>query len=685
MVIILSHHVVAQDKHYTDSLEKSLFKEQADTTRIKAYNKLADAYRYSDPGKNIKYAQQAIALSKSTGYVSGLANGYNLLAQGYENQGHFAKALSFYDSSLTIWKNEKNDVNEAKILLNIANVYNKTADYSTAADYTTRSMKLQEKAGNTFGVAVCKMTLGNIYYGQDDYKTALIHFIGALEMNSKSEKNPVFAASVYSNIGAILVQKENYDSALVFFKKSYHLFDSLHAKSKMAAMLNNIGDCYYNLDQLDTAEKILQQAFVLNNELNRPDGMAISMRVLGHVYFKKEKYEKARSNYLASLKIGKSFNLKEEILSSYYSLSDVYPKIGKADSGIYYLKQFIALNDSVHGDAQLRKIEQLQQDYEYAKKEQLIKLEQAKAELESESLKRKVIILIAVIIGISLLAVLLYYRFRSKRTMALLLENKNKEILQHQEEITDSINYARRIQESILPPMHVVERLLPDSFILYLPKDIVSGDFYWVEEKDNRVHFAAVDCTGHGVPGALMSVVGFNLLNQAVHESGCSKPADILHHLDFGVNKLLRQSTEENTVKDGMDLALCSYDKAGRTLEYAGVMNPLYHVRNKVLTTYKADKFPIGINVDGVTDIYTNQLVEIQKGDMVYLFSDGYCDQFGGEKGKKFKNQPFRELLIQISEKSPEDQKRILRDEFMKWKGSLEQVDDVLVIGVRIS
>lgn len=311
-------------------------------------------------------------------------------------------------------------------------------------------------------------------------------------------------------------------------------------------------------------------------------------------------------------------------------------------------------------------------------------IDSLQSELEQAELRSTVILIVCGVIILLLISLLLYTRSRFRQHVAEVLANKNQEITNQKDEITDSINYARRIQDSILAPMHIVKQVIPDSFILYLPKDVVSGDFYWVEEENGHRIFAAVDCTGHGVPGALMSVVGFNLLNRAVKELHLTKPSDILQQLDFGVNKLLRQSESEHTVKDGMDLSLCSYQPETRMLQYAGVFNPLYIVRNNQIIQVKADKTPIGVNVDGVVDTYTNHEIQMQPGDMVYLFSDGYADQFGGPDGKKFKYNKLRELLVNISTLSTEEQEIRLRGEFNYWRGELEQVDDVLIIGMRI-
>lgn len=254
----------------------------------------------------------------------------------------------------------------------------------------------------------------------------------------------------------------------------------------------------------------------------------------------------------------------------------------------------------------------------------------------------------------------------------------------HKKEIVDSINYAYRIQHAILPPDYYVKKCLPDNFIYYRPKDIVSGDFYYVEEIDNFVVFAAVDCTGHGVPGAMMSVVGYNLLTQAIKLNKITEPAKILSFLDEGVSDTLRQTFGESGVNDGMDLAVCTLNKETLELQYAGAYNPLNYISKGQLYQIKADKFPIGVNYEGIVDEYTNHKVQLEKGDMIYIYSDGYADQFGGENGRKFMYKKLRELLLQISPKQMDEQYSVLENTFSEWKKDCEQIDDVLVMGIRV-
>ncbi|OFX29870.1 MAG: hypothetical protein A2X08_12990 [Bacteroidetes bacterium GWA2_32_17] len=259
------------------------------------------------------------------------------------------------------------------------------------------------------------------------------------------------------------------------------------------------------------------------------------------------------------------------------------------------------------------------------------------------------------------------------------------ETISHQKkELTQSIQYAYRIQCALLPPDNYIKKCLPNSFILYIPKDVVSGDFYFVEQISGYTIVAAVDCTGHGVPGAMMSVIGYNLLNQAVKINRITKPSEILSFLDVGVTEILRQAHNESGVKDGMDLSLVCIDNQMRTVEYAGAYNSIYYVHNNVLSEVKADKFPIGVNEDEVADVYTNNGLPVSKNDMVYLFSDGYADQFGGPKGKKFKYKQLEDTLVSVSNELVDKQKELIKKKFLDWKGQEEQVDDILIIGIRV-
>ncbi|MCZ8285813.1 MAG: SpoIIE family protein phosphatase, partial [Bacteroidia bacterium] len=263
------------------------------------------------------------------------------------------------------------------------------------------------------------------------------------------------------------------------------------------------------------------------------------------------------------------------------------------------------------------------------------------------------------------------------------IELKTKELEILFKQVTDSIHYARRIQLAILPPNNVVKEILPQSFVLYKPKDIVSGDFYWIDVKGDWCYFAAVDCTGHGVPGAFMSIVGYNLLKDILKTTDRTEPAVIMDIMNDGVAHTLHTSTSDEQTKDGMDMTLCALNYKTLELQYAGAFNPLYIVRANELLQFKANKFPVGMFV-GAKQNFTNNRIQLQKGDTIYIFSDGYADQFGGPKGKKFMAGNFRNLLVEASKLPIDTQKDMLNQTIEDWRGNLEQVDDILIIGVTV-
>lgn len=289
-------------------------------------------------------------------------------------------------------------------------------------------------------------------------------------------------------------------------------------------------------------------------------------------------------------------------------------------------------------------------------------------------------IITGLIIALSLILLKLY--LLNKKT-TITLTNQNKLIEEKNKNITDSINYAKRLQNAILPRDELVKKIIDDCFILYCPKDIVSGDFYWVSGHQNKIIVSALDCTGHGVPGALLSIVGHNAIDKTINELGFTKPSEIMESMNTIIKNVLHQDSGSN-IKDGMDMAICTFDKETFILEYAGANNPLYLISNGELTIIKASKLTVGTIEEHVKEPPTNNVIQLKKGDCFYLFSDGFADQFGGEKNKKFKSSRLQELLLSANAETITKQKTLLLEAFTNWKGNNEQVDDVLIIGVRV-
>lgn len=295
------------------------------------------------------------------------------------------------------------------------------------------------------------------------------------------------------------------------------------------------------------------------------------------------------------------------------------------------------------------------------------------------------------------LSVTFYLRARTRnlrRTRRLLhereqamaeVELQKEELMLKNKNITDSINYAKRIQEAIMPSFLHFKRIVPHSFIFYNPKDIVSGDFYWINEVDNKIYIAVVDCTGHGVPGAFMSIIGVELLRNIINVQGISDAAEVLNHLNKGVNDTFLKSANDDDikVKDGMDVSFCIIDKAQKTLQFAGAFSNLYLIRNSKLIEIKGDRCSVGMGTDPETQNFTNNIIQVEANDMLYIFTDGYVDQFGGPEGKKYKFRRFRHILLNIHTLPLEQQRQILSESINEWRGKLEQVDDILIVGLR--
>ncbi len=302
----------------------------------------------------------------------------------------------------------------------------------------------------------------------------------------------------------------------------------------------------------------------------------------------------------------------------------------------------------------------------------------------------RVTLLYIIIITLTIALLLIYLKKirRENRERELI----SKQILEQKEEliiknknITDSINYAKRIQSALMPPDKLFKSVFPDSFILHIPKDIVSGDFYWLSKVEDRTFVAAVDCTGHGVPGAFMSIIGVELFRNITSVEGIKQPAQILTSLNNAFQKIFHDQ-EIISFRDGMDLAFCSFDIKNMKVEYAGAFNPMYLIRENNIYEYKGDRFSVGLERpdEYKTNGFTNHQIPLKGGDIIYIFSDGFADQFGGPEGKKYKYRRFRHLLLGIHQLPMARQHEYLEKSILNWKGSLDQVDDILVIGIKI-
>jgi serine phosphatase RsbU (regulator of sigma subunit) len=565
---------------------------------------------------------------------------------------------------------------------NMGVIYQQNGDVGKAIKYFHKSLKYQEEIGDKYGTAMALNNIGAIYNNQGNINKALEYLLKSLTIREEIGSKKGIAQSL-NNVGAMYYKLTDYPKSLSYYKKSLSLYELINDKEGTAYSLSNIGNVY-DKQKLPYGLSYHLRSLKIREEIGDKKGEAYALFNIGESYLEKgqinEAFKYANKSYIISSQMGYYDNIERSNLL----LSRIYKKTKNYKLGWEAFEKFISLRDSTMNEKN-KKIA-LDQDTKYKfEKEQAVRDAEYKKELELIEEKRQKQKIISFSIAGGLILVLIFSFIVVSK---LKLTRKQNEIIEEQKqlvdiknkEILDSITYAKRIQEAILPPITDINNLLKDSFVIYKPKDIVAGDFYWLEPKNDIILFAAADCTGHGVPGAMVSVICNNALNRSVREYHLTDPAEILDKVRELVIETFEKSDQE--VKDGMDIALCSLNFSTKKLAFAGANNPVYIVRNGRLTETKGDKQSIGRFAG--SNAYQLHNFDLEKGDCIYIFSDGYADQFGGEKGKKFKYKQLKEVLVSIHQHTMEEQHKIIDKTFDNWKGDLEQIDDVLMIGVKI-
>jgi tetratricopeptide (TPR) repeat protein len=668
-----------------DSLTKALSSlpkpsnKLSDSTYIKTLYNLAWEYSFINPDTAIILAQEGLQLSEKTHWKKGKAICLNTLGWSNVVKGNYPQALEYYNTGLKIAEELSDKRLQAAFLGNIGIVYANQSDYPKALAYYFKALKIAEELGDKKEMAADLGNIGIVYANQSDYPKALEYFFKALKISEDLGDKRSIAINL-GNIGIEYQNQSDYPKALEYYFKALKISEDLGDKISVAADLGNIGNVYNYQSDYPKALEYYFKALKITEELGDKRNTAFWLGNIGNLYRKTGKFKEAEKYLKQALALSDSLGTLDVTRNNEYRLSLLYDTLGQYKLALIHFKKYIAARDTIDNDEKRKQINFLANKYEWEKKEAVMKEQQEKERaLFLANQRRNKIILYSVLSGLALVLVFSFFIYRSLR-----ITKKQKQIIEEQKhlveeknkEITDSIRYAKRIQNAILPPEKVVKQYLKESFILYLPKDIVAGDFYWLETKNNTILFAAADCTGHGVPGAMVSVICNNGLNRSVREHGITEPGKILDKTREIVVAEFEKSEED--VKDGMDISLCALN--GYHLQWAGANNPLWIIRNGELIEYNPNKQPIG-KVDNPTP-FTTHHIELQQGDKLYIFSDGYADQFGGEKGKKFKAANLKKLLLSIQHESMEQQKTILQQTFNQWKANLEQVDDVLVIGV---
>ena len=567
----------------------------------------------------------------------------------------------------------------------LARYYILNNDYKTSTDLFFNVLKMFEELEDDYFVSLTYIQIGIVNYRLKNIAKAIEFFKKSLEISTKNDLKKQIA-SAYSSLGNIFSNQNNNDIAIEYYNRALKIYKQQKYDLEVAKILSNIGTIFSARNQLTEAQNYYKQALQVYLKFKRSNSTANCYINIGNVAYNQNNFKDAEINYTQALKYvdENDLTIKESL---FYNLGEVNFSLKNYDKAFKYQDSCITIKDSIYSHESIKSLNDMQTKYETTK----TKLELEKKELEANN---KQLIIYAAFGGCVLLLGGVFFIFRGltkQRKANTLLEEKNiiieeqKHIVEEKnKDIGDSIRYAKRIQEAILPPNKMWFDILPNSFVLYNPKDILSGDFYWLEQTDDYIFVAAADCTGHGVPGALMSIVNYNLLNKAVLEKNLTQPGQILDSVNYYLTHSLHQSFNESSIKDGMDISLLSINKKTNEVYFAGANNPIYIISKGVLQEIKSNKFPVGAFIEDNIQNFISTKLDVKPGDVIYLFTDGFADQFGGPKGKKFKYKQFTELLLNNCTMPLNEQCKILNQKFIEWKGDLEQVDDVCVIGIKI-
>lgn len=622
-------------------LSKTVYSKTDSLSVISSLGKSHD-FEQSNSDSAMFYANESYKQAKALNNIYLQCRTALQVAVCYYNVGDYKKAAVFYQEGIAL--SEKNGDKQlmAKAYNGFANLFANQKLFPQATEYFNKAMEISKELNDKRKVSVILMNLANIEYNRAYYS------------NDFTKCNQLYG--------------EAYDWAVL-----------AKDTGQMISCLGNWGMSLSDEEKFDLSLEKLNTAIMLATKSGNNADLVFLKYYLGRTYGIMQQHKKALQAFDESLKLAIEFKDVDFQSENYLCIAESNYELGNYKEAFEYFKKYKNTEDTLSSKELSAQLNTIKAQYDTEKKQKQIELLQANA--NKDKIVKGSLTIGAIMLLV--LAFLMFNRYRLKSKTNKLLENQNAIISEKNKDISDSINYAKKIQEAILPHHDDIEKVFPEYFILSLPKDIVSGDFYWFTQHEQLKFFVVADCTGHGVPGAFMSMIGNTLLNHIVIERKILRPDLILNELRKEVIKALKQG-EQSQSKDGMDISLICLNTTTNELQIAGANNPVWVVKNdKTIVEIKPDKQPIGF-VSGINSDFTLQTYKAEKGDTIYQFTDGFADQFGGPKGKKFKYSPLKEMLIAFGEKTLPEQMTELRRTFFEWKGNLEQIDDVLLSGIRI-
>ena len=682
-----------------DSLLLHLKSNLPDTERAKTMLLLADKYKIINAEKGLQYAYDALKISEKGNYKKQTATSFKIMGAIYFENEKYDSATKYFNKAVVFYDENGSYKNFLFVEKRLALMHFYTSNYNKSLEIFFKCLQVAEKNKDSIQINSIYGNIGNIYKEQGKYVNALLYYNKTRMYTSKQRDTlPLIAAyintgNIYYEMGKEKTNEMYYDSALYFYSTAMHLLQ-LHPDSSILGMLYcNMGNAYTDKKQYQKAITLLNTSLIFHEKLQDYSQIAIIYEDLASCYLEINKFDSTKKYLDLGLEAAKENHSYDDLQELYKDYATYYEKKNNYQKAYQYYILYKRYGDSLLNDESIEKRKELEMNFSFEKERAEKKLENDKHEaLRAEEVKRDKLIIatsIGAFIVLLLIAIIIYRNFkRSQKAHTIISKQKNEiEKQKHfveekNKEVMDSIHYAKRIQGALLTSENYIKKYVTDFFILYKPKDIVSGDFYWALNLTNKFYLATADCTGHGVPGAFMSLLNISFLNEVLIEKKITQPDLILNEIRNDIIKALNPEGNE-AAKDGMDCSICCFDFEKMELQVAAANNPVWIVRDNKLLEIKPDKMPVGMYTDEPKP-FSLQVFKLEKGDTVYAFTDGYADQFGGPKGKKFKYKQLEEKLIANNDKPLAAQKEILLQTFDAWKEGLEQIDDVLLIGIKI-
>jgi serine phosphatase RsbU (regulator of sigma subunit) len=631
-------------------------------------------------------------------------------------------------------KTKREEKQYAEILCLIGTAHKNLKEYDSCEKYQFAGLKLYKALNDRKGISLAYNGLGVLEKNRNNFTKALEYYYAAIEPLDK-EKDRSRYATIYMNIGIVYRNLKNPQRAIDYYNSGDSIYRLL--KDTAGIIKNNVNKCtaLKELKSFEEAKELGLYTIKLVDLTGLKNKTVFNLYdIVAGLYKHDKNYSKAEEYYLKRLRVTGQVNNAEDLYATYEKLTFLYTQWGKKDLAekyynlavqnfsksndaknqlallslkIYYLSSIgnykeavdlsekkFKLNDSVFSSDLSEKITKMENDISNQNRKKNLELLTKNQAIKDLEIKRQKFMNYGLLALVLLIVIFVFFILKSlkenKRINAELNAKNNKVEEQHaiieekNKDIIDSINYAQRLQQILLPAEEEFKQALPSSFLFFEPKDIVSGDFYFIEKGSDFVLVAVVDCTGHGVPGAIMSMVANNLLNKVVREQQLTEPAKILEAVNKELYFSLKQNVSEKTAYDGMDISICMYYPSKMELHFSAANNAVYIIRNKQFIELKPDKMGLGKSAFESKFKFTQQIIQVEKNDMVYIGSDGYADQFGGEKGKKMMKKNMQTLFLEIAHLPTSEQGKIVKENFNDWKGPLGQVDDVTVLGFRV-